>query len=290
MDSDAHAELDAILNASNQKQTWNNEDRLRLKTFRERLGSPTEIAHGLGISVATLYSWERQEAGENEMRPPPAERQLRKLSRLIAEKHLNSLIKTQETGEAKPGFLNVLVRMRSVQEMMERAALCSRFWVLRTGKPFAAGGDPKTLEMMTRFMKESETELFFVYRELKKGSKEDSRITRAKESYEAISRKLTDHPEGRAVLKRMHPVPIAEEQEAFALGLVDPWISYALAEYSPEGKMQFQRSFDVWMEFIFDVSKDSQFEQKQLVWLELPADEAEKWRAARIELLEKRAS
>ena len=56
-----------------------------------------------------------------------------------------------------------------------------------------------------------------------------------------------------------------------------------MAEYSSEGREAFQKSVDVWMGFIFDVSKDAQVERKQLVWLELPGEEAEKWRENRSE-------
>ena len=276
MNSDNQLLLDEVLESCRTKAEWNNEDRQKLKTLREKLGSPTEVAHTLEIAVATLYAWEKQESTKsNEMRPPPAYRQLKKLSELVARKHLDTI---------KPLFYDALMRMRDADDMMQRAGLCDEFWVMRSGKPFAIGNDAKTFEVMTNFMKDSPTNYYFVYIEPKEGGDQNKRIFRAMDSYEALQKKLVGCSE--KIRSRFHGVPIPQDQ-AKEIGLVDPWISYAMAIYSEDGREKYQKRVDVWMEFMFDVSKDPQVEQKQFIWLELPSDEAETWREQRMPLLKK---
>jgi transposase-like protein len=281
MTPDYQTILNKILESCRTKAKWNNDDRKLLKSFRESLGSPTEVAHALQVSTASLYAWEKQFTEGNKFRPPPPEKQLEKFSMLIAEKHLGSLLGTRVAGEPKPVLYDVLMRMRSVPDMMQRAAVCDRFWALRSGRPFVAANDPTAMQIFLKFMKETTTEFYFAYRVPEVDEVPGSRLFRAMESFKVLKKKVA--AESASLSNRIHECPIQTQQVANELGLVDPWISYVMAEYSSEGREAFQKSVDVWMEFIFDVSKDAQVERKQLVWLELPGEEAEKWREKRSE-------
>jgi hypothetical protein len=204
------------------------------------------------------------------------------MSRLIAKNHYDSLLKAAPTDESKTGLYDVLMRMRSIDEIIKRGAHCDSFWVMRSGKPFVVGTDGKSFDLMLNFMAASQTHYYFVFVEPAKDGEQRGRIFRAMESFNALQKKLADQP--KSITSRIDGVAIPENR-ANELGLVDPWISFAMAEYSAEGREKYQRAVDVWMEFVFDVSKDSQTEQKQMVWLELPADEAESWREKRLPFL-----
>jgi hypothetical protein len=282
MPRQAPLDFDKLIALCQTKEQWDNRDREALKEFREALGPPTEIAQALGISVATLHYWEKQESAEKELRPPPSERQLRKFSDVLAQRHLQSV-------QSKPGFYDVLLRMRNVGEIMERATVCSKFWVIRSGRPFLAGTDPKMLEFMINFMIEKETISYFVFRS-PKDIRESGREFEAKMSFDAMLMMLTSHSRGALVRPRIRAGLIETEETANRVGLSDPWISFAMAEYSPEGYRKFQRSVDVWMEFIFDTGKDPQKPEPQPVWLELPQNEALLWRERRIEILREAAA
>src|SRR3989344_2436421 len=278
MTSDLRKALDRILEASRTKTNWNNQDRQFLKQFRECLGSPTEVAHALQVSTATIYALEKKTKGKD-LLPPPPEKQLQKLSLLIAEKHVKSLLRTDTVNGQKTGLYDVLMRMRTVPEMMQRASVCDRFWVLRSGRPFVAANDAATFELFQNFIKDTKTTFFFAFPIPDSSQDPEDRMFRAMESFEVLQTKLNS--ESSSFADRIHGIRINTSIEANELGLVDPWISFAMAEYSLDGRTAYQNSVDVWMEFVFDISNDPQVERKQLVWLELPKEEAERWKEKR---------
>jgi len=277
--------LDKIIKSCKTKDKWNNVDRRFLKEFRETLGTPTQVAQALGISVATLHWWEKQEPAGSGLRPPPSERQLKKFFFLVTQKEVDSLVQPQARNEIRDRFYGVQMRIRSFSEVMERANLCSRFWSLRFGRPYAIASGPKMFDYFITFLKGNSTHFYFVYRAPSDSHEAESGSYQAKDSCESLLLRLNNYPDSRHLLKRVHAIPIKNVEDALKLGLVDSWASYAMAEYSPEGYAQFQRNVDVWMEFVFDTSTDPHVEQKQVVWLELPAEEARKWRENRLEIL-----
>jgi len=270
MDLDLQTTLSKILESCRTKDTWNNADRKFLREFREMLGTPSEIAADLGVSVATIYSWEKQIDGDDSRSAPP-ERQLKNFSAIIAEKN------------QKSKFTEVLVRIRSVNEVMERGKFCERFWIMRSGKPFVILKDNNMLNYMIKFLTENDAHSHFVYRDPKeKDSEEGRRICQAKMSFDALWNQLKDREDCKGIIHKICHHPVQDEMEACKLGLNDPWSSFAMAEYSEKGYAKFGKSVDVWMEFVFDTSQNPQLEQsRQLVWLELPLEEAEKWREHR---------
>jgi hypothetical protein len=231
----------------------------------------------LGVSVASIYQWEKQ-TKSNEMKAPPPEKQLRKFTSIIEDKF------------QKSNFSEVLMRIRSVSEVMDCGQFCKRFWVIRSGKPFVIVRDKRMQDATIRFLRDNEA--FFVYRDPSdKDSEAGRRVSEAKASFDALLEILQNDPNWGEMEPKIHGIPIEDEIEAFRLGLTDPWASYAMAEYSEKGYAKFGKSVDVWMEFVFDVSKDPQFAvSRQPVWLELPLEEAEKWREQRRGFWEKAIS
>ncbi len=281
---DLEQELEDII-ASCQSRAWNNLHRQTLRKFREKLGSPREIVHALGISIPTVYAWEKQLPENDQLRPPPSEKQLRKFTRVIAERHFSSTFNDARP-EQRPVLYDVLMRTRTAADIMARAAFCSSMWAIRSGRPFLVGVDQKTFEIMVQFMRDnSKTIFYFGFCDLP--DFDGTRHGRAKDSYEAFWRKLNALPNSEKLTNRVVPIPIRREDDALRIGLSDPWISFAWAEYSEEGRIEFHRSCDVWMEFIFDISKNPQEERKEPVWLELPPDEAEVWREKRLPILKR---
>src|SRR5581483_2506392 len=270
--NDLQKALDELLSLSGPGTTWGNIERAKLKRLREAIGPATAVSEMLNVSLATIYSWEKQEQPDVP-RPAPPQRQLRRFSTLIADKHFSSLLDRPKSETPQPVLYDVLMKMRSLKETMERCALGTRFWVLRSGRPFVAGNDPAAFEFMARFLRENSADSYFVYLDADQDIGIGARHSRAKESFESLMERVTAAPDSTALLKKIHEVPIKDPVDAYKLGFTDTSVSYAMAEYGAEGRRKFQRDYDVWLEFVFDISKDPQNEQKQFMWLELPADE-----------------
>ena len=276
--------LDRLVESSRTKETWNNDDREALKRLRAKLGTPTEIAEALGVSTATLFRWEKSEKmAKNLLRPPPPARYLSKLKELVSAGHFDSKVEAKATDGSRMNLMDVFMRIRTVEEVMEQSQFCSRFWIIRSGKPFVIANDPKMLEFVINFMKSHPVvQAFFVYRDKKEGEELDSQELQAKLSFEAFLRQLQSSKVNTSIIGRLEGVPIFDEIDANKIGLCDPWVSYAMAEYSDAGYDKYGRSVNVWSEFAFETAQSSQFEQKKLVWLELPKNEAMMWREKRL--------
>jgi hypothetical protein len=84
-------------------------------------------------------------------------------------------------------------------------------------------------------------------------------------------------------LEQIKKYEITDRAEAIALGLTDKWTTFSMAEYGDEGYARFGKTIDVWIEYTFDISKDSQSEniERTTRWLELPPEQAEAWRDQR---------
>jgi hypothetical protein len=281
-------DLDRVVESCRTKEKWNNADRKALHCVRKALGPPTKVAIALGVSVPTLHWWERQVDADKaeELQPPPPEPQLMKLYRVLPvdvappEPVLAAI-------ETEPKMPAVILKARTISEVLERAGYCDRTWTMRSGRPFVVLHDEKMLETMLEFLRKGKTHAHFVYRAPKKGEDLENRFSQAKISFEALWKRISARTVPPSILKRIHKVPVAGENEANKLGLVDPWNSFCMFEYNEEGRAQFGRSVDVWQEVIIDTSPDPQIQNKRCIWLELPAEEAEKWRDSRIRLLEK---
>jgi DNA-binding transcriptional regulator YiaG len=274
-------DLDRVVESCRCKAKWNNADRKALHNIRKALGAPTKVAIALGVAVPTLHWWERQvdESKAEEQQRPPPEQQLLKLYRMLD-------LDVPATIGTEPKTPAVILKARTICEVLERAGYCDRTWTMRSGRPFVVLHDAKMLANMLESLRGGKTHAHFVYRAPKKGEDAECRFSQAKISFEALWKRISAGTVPLSILKRVHKVPIADENEANKLGLVDPWNSFCMCEYNEEGRAQFGRSVDVWQEVIIDTSPDSQIQNKRLVWLELPAEEAEKWRDSRIRLLE----
>ena len=275
-------DLDRVVESCRTKEKWNNADRKALHRVRKAFGAPANVATTLGVSVPTLHWWERQIDTDKatEMQPPPPEQQLIKLYHMLPSN-------LPTTTEAEPKVLPGILTVRTPGEVLERSKYCDKSWIMRSGRGFVVLNDPKMFEDMVKFLLTGKTHAHFVFRAPKKGEDVENRFSQAKITFEALWRRLSDGILPRSSLKRIHKVPIADENEANKLGLVDSWNSFCMFEYSEEGRAQFGRSVDVWQEVIIDNSLDPQIQNKRPVWLELPAEEAEKWRESRLRILEK---
>ncbi len=280
MSNHLREELESILTESVQKGAWNNDDRARLGRFLNELGKVSEVAQVLGVSKATVRWWLRDESPKDQLRPPPPTDKLKKCRDLIIEKHFRNLLKAPHSeGSSASSFYDVFLRLRGFKEIMERSKFSENLWAFRFGRPFKAGLDQQLFDETANFILENKTNLFFVYREPELDDPE-AHIYEAKKSFAGIEQKMKAHPKRDLLFQRIRGVPI-KGAEADKLGLVDPWVSFAMAEYNDNGYMKYQRSIDVWIENnLFEGE-----EEKKLVWLELPAADAVKWKQRRSRIL-----
>jgi len=287
MDSKDLLLLDKII-AAGKNDLWGNAERADLKKLRVKLGSPTEVAQALGISAQSLFRWEKEEEGGREFRPPPPERQLRKLKDLIASGHFDEKPKGELVEEGRANIFEVMMRTRTTQEVLEQSAFCERAWIMRTGRPFVIASDPRMVDFLIKFIRgQSAATIFFVYRDAKEGQELESFFRQAKASYEGFRAQIDARDDCKFFLDRIKAVPFCDETDAQMLGLTDFWTSFCMCEYSPEGFDKYGRSVNVWQEFLFDTAPSPYVEQKKPVWLELPAQEAMIWRDNRWPVLKK---
>ena len=282
IENDYRAEFEQVLEQAKTKNEWNNEDRLRLRQFRSKLGTPSEVAKLLEVSVATIYAWEKQTDLDQHLAPPP-ERKLRKFLEIIEKKA------SPIGGED----IELLGKVRKVDYLFECGNFCETFWTLRAGKPFVSLNDDRMLDAIVEFLKlpkSPQSFLVFPKYQAKVGSTK-AKFTEAKVSCDGLMAKLKKKLADSGLSKlerRMRPVEVSDRQEAIALGLADSWTAFAMAEYGAEGYARLGKSVDVWLEFVFDVSKDPQSERREYTrWLELPREQAESWRNQRQEFWDK---
>jgi hypothetical protein len=278
------AELENILAMARNKKEWKNAERQILREFRAKLGAPAEIAKRLDVSVATIYAWEKQTDTDHAL-PPPPERKLAKFLQLLESKG------TKTEGEDA----EILGKIRSVSYLFDCASVCDTFWTLRAGKPFVALNDDRMLDSIVDFLRLPQSPqsylVFPTHQSKAESSKAKPKFTDAKVSCDGLMVKLQDKLEtlGQGkLIARMKSVELPDRQAALDLGLADRWTAYAMAEYGPIGYARYGKSVDVWLEFVFDVSKDPQSERKEYTrWLELPREQAENWRDLRQEFWDK---
>jgi hypothetical protein len=275
-ETDCRAEIEYILTQAKTKSEWNDADRLRLRKFRSQLGTPAEVAELLGVSVATIYSWEKQTNSEKTL-PSPPERKLRKFLEVIEKK-------ASPIGDED---IEILGKVRKADYLFECGNYCDTFWTLRGGKPFLSLENDKMLDLVIKFLMSPDSpQSFLVFPAYQaKGGPNEAKETDSKISCDGLMIKLKEKLKGLRLTKHAHqmkPVEIADRQEAIDLGLADTWSAYAMAEYGTKGYARFGKSVDVWMEFVFDVSKDTlSGRSEEIRWLELPRDLAESWRNQR---------
>jgi hypothetical protein len=284
--------LEDFINSYDSDKGWTEKDRQLFKEICESIGAPAQIAQALGISVATLYRWQKREKGkakgaqeEGQRRPPPSLQHLKRLRELVVTGFFNS------TTAARPpktlgGMADVLIRVRTLQEVQDQNQFCSKFWIMRSGRRFAIASDPKMFNSTLDFLeREPHAEIYFVFRDNGPDEKLDSLELNAKIAYCAFREHLDrDHVDS-TIASRIKAVPLLSADEANAINLTDYWTSFAMAEYSEEGYSKCGRSVNVWSEFIFDVSQSPDVEDRRTVWLELPPLEALIWKDKRIAVL-----
>lgn len=275
------AEFEKILALAQNNPSWGNDERKLLREFREKLGSPAIVAERLGVSIPTIYSWEKQTskiAKKNDRQPPPPTKKLLKFRELILSREDKV---TEED-------VKILGKIRSAGHLFECGKYCKRFWTLRAGKPFVSLTDEKMLDSVVNFLKLPEgpfSYLVFPKYQFFPVSGDNQKLSDSKISCVGLMSKLKDrlpNSPGISHLDKMIPVEIEDESKAWELGLTDRWIAYAMAEYSEEGYARYGKSIDVWVEFSFDCSDQPQAERKEYTrWLELPTEQAELWRDRR---------
>ena len=260
--SDMRKQLEIILESAKTKPEWGNNDREILRRLRISLGSPSEIAELLHVAVSTVYGWERQ-TREEVLLPPPPYQKLEKFFDVIQKRERR--VENDDTA--------LLARIRTVKHLFECGEHCHTFWTLRSSKPFVALTDEKVLDGIIAFLdRKPVRKSFLVFPKVQILS---SKTTEAKKSFEGLKLKLNRE------FVNLRPVEVNQKQ-ALTLGLTDDSPSFAMAEYTPEGYAQYGKSFDVWMEFDFDVSVDPQSKRNIVTrWLELPREQAERWKEQR---------
>jgi hypothetical protein len=252
------------------------------------LGSPTTVAEALGISTATLFRWERR--GDDHLKPPPA-RYLVRLKELILAGFFDSENRGKASGEGRKDMVEVLMRIRTVEEVTNQSQFCSAFWIFRTGRKFPIASNAKMLDDTMKFlMAKDKPILYFVFRDEKSQDEVDPQELQAKLSYDAFQRQLEKHEHGPSVKDQIRGLRILEKDDALHIGLSDPWISFAMAEYSNVGYDKYGRSMNTWLEFVFETGQSPQLEQRKVVWLELPASEALMWKQRRSEVFQRLVS
>jgi hypothetical protein len=261
--------LDEFVNLCETRKEWNNKDRKSLRELRRSLGSATKIAAVLGVSVQTLYRWERQIDDGEQHQPPPPIKHLRSLCRFLGEEKISSW-------EVTP---------RKREDLLQRMKYCENAWVMRSGTPFVLLQNADMLRAVMDNLIATKLQYYFVYRAPVKGGELHDRFFEAKVSFDGLWKKLGENPIYKSALDRVQGVPVEDDNEANKLGLVDTWTSYWMFYYNEEGIALYGRTVDVWQEFVISENEGPEIQKNRLVWLELTSGQAREWRQSRIELL-----
>src|ERR1051325_9115160 len=111
--NDPQKALDELVSSSGAGRLWGNSERAKLKSLREGIGSAVQVSEMLNVSIATIYSWEKQEDPDVQRAAPP-QRQLKRFSPLIVDKHFRTLLDRPKGEARQPVLYDVLMKMRSL--------------------------------------------------------------------------------------------------------------------------------------------------------------------------------
>jgi hypothetical protein len=280
--------LNEVIEACETKPKWNNQDRLKLRSVRAALGTPSQIASFLGVSVPALHWWGRQIGeGEVELQPPPPGEKLRRLREFVPGQGVVSPGPGGGASVTGPKAPCGYVITRRVGEVLERGRFCRKSWILRCGTPFVVLRDERMFDAMVANLSQPQRISCFVFRAPKnKGASVDDPLFLAKVTFDELWRKLSQKRIPPSILERIHGVPVTGDDDANRLGLTDSWTSFCMMQYNELGRATFGRPVDVWQEFVIVDMEDPEVQESRLVWMELPAAQAVEWYEARIELLE----
>ncbi len=223
-------ELDELLTICQLKE-WGNTERQRLKDFRTAIGAGVpEIALALDVTPATVRWWERQTGDQEERSAPPPIDKVRRFGDLILERKLRAMLQPGRGGAVVGA---VLQQVRNLQYVMDRARESSRFWVFRFGCAFNSGIDDGVFKTTVDYWLQAKenAQLIFVYAEAGKDNPE-TEVYKAELSYRGFVKKCQQLSQSDREKLSQHWLGAAvNKSEASQLGLVDPWVSYAMAEY-----------------------------------------------------------
>jgi transcriptional regulator with XRE-family HTH domain len=169
--------------------------------------------------------------------------------------------------------------IKDLDHIFKREDLCEEVWILKTGRPFVSGENPDVRNKMLDLMKRRHVNFYFVC------PPDDCSDSLPQQAFLSYQRFVAGAPSNlwNVLAERAKLLTVRTRDQANSLGLLDSWMSFVLARYSPEGVRQLGKLLDVWVEFSMDVSAAN--DAREWFWVELSKHDAVAWWDKRREIL-----